>query len=556
MRRPVRPLLRLGVLSAGVALMAWAGPTALGAQAPADTTQAAGTLATGRTLHAATLLPDGRVLVLGGIEASGLNTASVEAYDPADGGWQPIGALTMPRSGHTATLLADGTSILVTGGSSAPFTPVAAAEIVETASGRAHAVAALTAPRSSHTATRLVDGRVLVAGGLTGGAGTETAAADLYQPATEEFVGIGRMAAPRAGHTATLLPDGRVLVAGGAYFDAGSGAVRVAGAELFDPLGGTFSPAPPMRTPRSDHTATLLADGSVLIVGGVSDPLRGTQVLAAERFDPIANRFVAAGPLASGRAGHTATLLADGSVLVVGDGASAVRWDPAQHAFVDGATIAPDRAGHTAVRLADGSVLVAGGTGASTFTLLRNAFRYVPAPLPVPGRAIPLLPGWNLVGLPVSGEIRALLAPIAADVDSVFTWAADAQAYRDYHPALPLSLNSLQTVQAGAGAWILVRNPLGALWELPALTGPREVSLLPGYNLVLWSGPDGTAVASAIAPLGEAFQSLYRWDAERQRYQSARPGGLSLFNDATTLAHGEGVWIRVSRAVIWAQPAP
>ena len=76
----------------------------------------------------------------------------------------------------------------------------------------------------------------------------------------------------RAGKTATLLRDGRVLVTGG-YNCAKAGADGIwASAELYDPVTGTFSPTGSMGTPRENHTATLLADGRVLIAGGLSGP--------------------------------------------------------------------------------------------------------------------------------------------------------------------------------------------------------------------------------------------------------------------------------------------
>ena len=122
-----------------------------------------------------------------------------------------------------------------------------------------------TATRSATRRRGSPDGRVLVT------AGCSTAAA-LYDPSTGTFSPTGSMSAVRAGETATLLHDGRVLFAGG-YNCAPAGADGIwASAELYDPATGTFSPTGSMAAPRQQHTATLLADGRVLIAGGLSGP--------------------------------------------------------------------------------------------------------------------------------------------------------------------------------------------------------------------------------------------------------------------------------------------
>src|SRR5205814_511494 len=106
----------------------------------------------------------------------------------------------------------------------------------------------------------------------------------------------GNMSTPRYAHTATLLIDGRVLIAGG--WDSCCNSTVVAGAELYDPVTGTFTATGNMTTPRVGHTATLLADGRVLITGGArACPwCNGTNdiLTTAELYDPITGTFTAA----------------------------------------------------------------------------------------------------------------------------------------------------------------------------------------------------------------------------------------------------------------------
>ena len=174
-----------------------------------------------------------------------------------------------------------------------------------------------------------------------------------------------RMTVERAAHTATLLADGRVLVAGGIR----GGEAALASAELFDPATGRFEATAPMATPRSGHTATLLRDGRVLVAGGWDDerPQRTTEL-----FDPRTGTFSAGPALSLPRAGHTATRLRDGTVLLVGgrsDGRAAVRsaelFDPAMGRMRPAGRLAEAREAHTATLLGDGRVLVVGGSSAA-----------------------------------------------------------------------------------------------------------------------------------------------------------------------------------------------
>ncbi|MDP9374407.1 MAG: hypothetical protein M3Q65_18545 [Chloroflexota bacterium] len=162
-----------------------------------------------------------------------------------------------------------------------------------------------------HTATPLSAGPVLVVSG--------EARATLYDPATRRWRTTEGMTAERLNHTATLLADGRVLVGGG--FTTSPGPRTFDTTELYDPATGRWRPTGAMLGARSWHTATLLPDGRVLVVGGygpISPSGTHGSFASAEIYDPALGRWQQAASLHTARHGHTATLLGSGQVLVLG----------------------------------------------------------------------------------------------------------------------------------------------------------------------------------------------------------------------------------------------
>jgi hypothetical protein len=169
-----------------------------------------------------------------------------------------------------------------------------------------------------------------------------------------------RMKDARSDHTATLLADGQVLIAGG----VGDGAAAIVSAELFDPRTGVWRPTGRMLgTPQLNTatTATLLPDGQVLVAGSLQSP-------NAELYDPNKRTWKSTGNMMTDRFGHTATLLPDGRVLITagcGDTcgllSSAEVYNPRSGLWAMTGSMLAARMDHTATLLPDGRVLAAGG---------------------------------------------------------------------------------------------------------------------------------------------------------------------------------------------------
>jgi Galactose oxidase, central domain/Kelch motif len=241
----------------------------------------AGNMAVPRTGHTATLLNDGTVLITGGDTGNSGTaiTATGELFDPSSGHFTTVGLMNTPRELQTATLLQNGKT-LITGGQDNTGLILATAELFDPATKAFTSVSTMDVTRKNHTATMLSDGRVLIAGGDT--SSESLASTELFDSNTNSFTDSGTMADARAGHRATLLSDGTVLFTAGfrllplPHWPGRTYALTINSAELFDPTKGTFSSAGNMSASCSGHTATLLASGNMLVAGGIAERLNGS----------------------------------------------------------------------------------------------------------------------------------------------------------------------------------------------------------------------------------------------------------------------------------------
>jgi N-acetylneuraminic acid mutarotase len=322
-----------------------------------------------RAHHTATMLPNGKILVVGGYSSAIGPLSSAELYDPATQTWTLTGPMTSARFFHTATLLPDG-HVLVVGGTRNGKIAISHAELYNPVTDLWSAVDSLNSARFSHTATLLPSGQVLVAGGRTHATGkpfnlqkiqpnhiVPVSAVELFDPITGTWTTTNPLTQPRYAHTATLLPSGQVLVAGGTT----NGTAAVSSAELYN-TDGTWAATNSLNTARFNHSATLLANGTVFVAGGTSNG--DSSLTDTEIFDTNTGSWTTSTSLSWARQSHTATLLASGEALLTGGFetnqplSSVERFNPSEGSWTNTGSMLDFGTGFIPVLLANGKVLV------------------------------------------------------------------------------------------------------------------------------------------------------------------------------------------------------
>ena len=329
----------------------------------------------------ATLLPNGKVLIAGGMEANGRYDASAELYDPQKGTFAATAGMSVARSCHTATLLPGG-KVLLAGGARGADDHVATAELYDPATGRFQPTGSMSGPRCGAVAILLKSGRVLIIGGEGAHEDERLTSAELYDPSTGRFTSTGSMHVARDTHAAVLLKDGRVLVVGGSSAGRYPNAHIEASAEIYDPATGRFTTTGSMSTARHKLAVALLPDGRVLVAGGSDNHDWRGQYASAEIYDPASGRFTNAGDMQFRRfkLTHAVVALRDGRVLIAGGAEHPEVYDAKTASFqtVQG-TVGDGRYFSTATVLADGRVLIAGGYGQDAMAgAVANAWLYRP----------------------------------------------------------------------------------------------------------------------------------------------------------------------------------
>ncbi|MBL8190554.1 MAG: putative Ig domain-containing protein, partial [Acidobacteria bacterium] len=325
-----------------------------------------------RNFAAASVLPSGNWLVVGGFRTGQNFLTDAAIYKPATNTWQTVGAIPTAHR-YTAQLLATG-DVLVAGDDDNTAPSATSYLFTETATGGAWA-ATSGQPSIKRYQTTLsllttgtMAGNVLMTGGYdnnccSGASGTFKTT-ELYNPTTKTWSAGPAMNVGRAFHTATVLPNGQVLVVGGFQRDPLQAFDSV---ERYTPGGGWALQTTKLATARYAHTATLLPSGEVLVVGGTNST---TALNSIELYNPSTSQWTTKAPMTTARQLHTATLLPSGKVLVAGGlGAngqptnSAELYDPANNTWSDAGPLVNARGRHVAALLSCGKVIIAGGNG-------------------------------------------------------------------------------------------------------------------------------------------------------------------------------------------------
>lgn len=298
-------------------------------------------------------LQDGRILYVGGVDASGNLSGASQLYDPALDSWSLGPTMAEARANFFAGTLQSGKVLIVGSGSSELFDP---------ATNTFAPAGALNVPHTRLGGAVLDDGRVLVAGGYIG---CMTRAAEVFDPVTNSWSLTSQMLTARADFNLVKLTDGRVLAAGGD--DDCAAPRKTTRAEVYDPATGSWTAVASLNVPRAHYTSALLSDGRVLLASGDNDLGR---TATAEVYDPVANTWTLTAPMhrarffSNGRGGFA---LPGGAALVaasdnLGDGGgTSETYDPATNAWSDPVAMADLRCSPAATTMADGRPMVIGG---------------------------------------------------------------------------------------------------------------------------------------------------------------------------------------------------
>ncbi len=294
-----------------------------------------------RVMHAAVVLADGRILVVGG-------EGIPEIYDPARRRWTQTGPINGAFYFAAGALLEDG-RVLVVG--STPGDPVNT-ELYDPLSDSWQVTGQMGRHRTFHSLTNLPDGRVMVAGGHfwdQQGNLQDVLEAEVFDPETETWRDVGTLTTAALLPGLTVLEDGRVLVTGNQSV------------QIFDPVSAMWTRTADLTFVREYHVAVALGDGRVLVAGGFIS-------LAAEIFDPVTETWSLTSPMTGFMLAPAVWLDSVGRIFLMGgfDRYSNVidtaeMYDPVSGTWTPVASMSLPRLAHSASRLPDGTLLITGG---------------------------------------------------------------------------------------------------------------------------------------------------------------------------------------------------
>lgn len=262
-------------------------------------------------------MANGSGLVLGGVNSEDMPFSSTKIFDPVTRAWTDGPLLEYARGRPRAVRLDDGRVLVVS--ADGPDAFVTTAELSGSNPARWSLVRSLPSRVDVLELVALRGGRALAIG-LDGRDSDPGPAALIYDPGENAWTAAESLARARAAYVA--LKDGSVLAIGGSGGGELWGDTRAVIGDVarFDPATGRWSPVAPMTTPRYWLQATVLADGRVLVAGGVTEGPTGEQVplRSTELYDPATDTWARAGDLLEPRSDGRLVALDDGSAIILG----------------------------------------------------------------------------------------------------------------------------------------------------------------------------------------------------------------------------------------------
>jgi len=485
----------------------------------------AGNMNVSRSGHTMTVMNDGRVLIVGGETCTSATACtalnSAEIFDPSSGLFNlSSGTLSNARFGAAASLLPDGRVLIVGGFDGSNLS--AASETYNPTFDFFFNSGNLAVARYHPTATLLNNGKVLVAGGSTCiSPGCPVASAELYDESHNAFSSAGTMSSARANHTATLLNNGQVLLAGG-YNSCTTTCTSESNVEVYDPAANTFSAAAALSAARAGHSAILLPNGNVSFAGGIN---QGVTLTSNEAYQPAALTpsgltSIAISPAnRSFIAGATLQLTATGTFSGVSTQVlQSVTWSSSDNTV---ATVTSDASNHgLAYAVASGTVTVSACTGSICGT---TSLRVGP----------PILVGITIS--PVNGTVPAGLAQkfgatgafsdgTSQDVSATVSWtSATTQVATVSSIGLATGLTAgTTTIQAASGS---LSSSATLTVQPPVLTSLAVQPTLGGTTV---GGTQAfTATGTYTDSSTQNLTSSVTWSSSNTAVATIGAGGLS-----------------------------
>jgi Kelch motif len=347
-----------------------------------------GSLNVARASLGGIVLSDGDVLAAGGVEtAASTVTKTAELYDPSTGTWTMTGSMHYARATQQLIKLSNGRILTGAGAELASFGAGTAiygktAETYDPSTGEWTEVGSLHVKRAEFFQVLLDTGNSMICGGFTANTEVMTNTCEVFDPDTNEWSFTGEL----PGSDGKPSPNGFGLANGPLFsFSSGpdkgdvmfagglvNGTIPVKQSELYDPATGEWALTGSMNEARAGFRTTLLTDGEVLASGGVHTGGSVPEITnTAELYDPDTGTWTLTGSMHHERTRHTATVLADGTVLVTGGRLSGATipedtaeiYDPATGTWTEAPDMPAPLSNSQSQMLSTGQVLVFGGFG-------------------------------------------------------------------------------------------------------------------------------------------------------------------------------------------------